>query len=311
MPPPVQNVVPNASPINFHNDLAEGDDYGCFLRYETNGGTIDTLTVHDCTTGYKQQYCINITLQTANLYGTRSSDYGIFLPVESARGFVALNDNVSGYPVGFLLSEEYTQTITGGTWNNEINLEIPNNIDARGRTITITNPVFVPNNDPNHYDIFWTNTFQDVFARDINAFFAPDTVFYNGNQLYAPWQASNFVPFPSQPSGAPALPSAFIGLTNQQLMATYGLAMEGILAPAALPGAPVTNGTMGTVATYTQVVTLAAPSYKTDQLLNYVFRYRVDGGAPQNGGTYNLIVGWNMFTFTVSGLPRTLFVLGL
>ena len=142
MPPPVQNVVPNASPINFHNDLAEGDDYGCFLRYETNGGTIDTLTVHDCTTGYKQQYCINITLQTANLYGTRSSDYGIFLPVESARGFVALNDNVSGYPVGFLLSEEYTQTITGGTWNNEINLEIPNNIDARGRTITITNPVF-------------------------------------------------------------------------------------------------------------------------------------------------------------------------
>src|SRR6516162_6099710 len=129
MPPPVQNVVPNASPINFHNDLAEGDDYGCFLRYETNGGTIDTLTVHDCTTGYKQQYCINITLQTANLYGTRSSDYGIFLPVESARGFVALNDNVSGYPVGFLLSEEYTQTITGGTWNNEINLEIPNNID--------------------------------------------------------------------------------------------------------------------------------------------------------------------------------------
>jgi len=41
--------------------LMFGDDYRCFLRYETNGGTIDTLTVQDCTTGYKQQYCINIT----------------------------------------------------------------------------------------------------------------------------------------------------------------------------------------------------------------------------------------------------------
>src|SRR5262249_24620892 len=53
---PVQNVVPSAASMNFHNNLAESCDYGAFLRYESNG-TIDGLTSHDCITGYKQQYC--------------------------------------------------------------------------------------------------------------------------------------------------------------------------------------------------------------------------------------------------------------
>jgi hypothetical protein len=304
-------VILSSLPINFHNNLAVGDQYGCFLRYETNGGTIDTLTAHDCVSGYRQQYCRNITLQNSNLYGTPNSDYGIFLAVESAQGFVALNDNVSGYPVGILLSEEYTQTITGGTWNNGYNLEIPNNIDARGRTIIITNPIFVPNNDPNHYDIYWKNAFGDVLTRNINAFFAPDKVFLNGNQLYAPWQAANYVPFPTQPDRAPALPLALIGLTNQQLVSNFGLAIGGALAPASLPGGPESNGTMGTVATYLKVVTLAAQRYRTRQLRHYTLHFRVDGGSPQNGGTYTLIVGWNMFRFTVNRLPRTLFVLGM
>jgi hypothetical protein len=308
---PVQRVIPSDLPINFHANLAESDDYGCFLRYEINGGTIDGLTAHNCITGYKQQYCRNITLQNSNLYGSGYSDYGIFLAVESAQGFVARNDNVSGYPVGILLSAEYTQTLTGGTWNNRHNIEIPNSIDARGRRIVITGPNFVANNRPHHYDIYWNNTFGDVFTRDINAFFAPDTVLYNGHQLYAPWQAVNYVSFSVQPPGAPALPALLIGPPHQQLLSTFGLAMGGILAPAALPGAPRSNGgTMGAVATYVKVVTLAADSYRTNQRLGFQLQYYVDGGSPQTGGTYNLLLGWNMFRFTVSSLPRTLFVLG-
>src|SRR5207302_3969143 len=115
---------------------------------------------------------------------------------------------------------------------------------AAGRRIVITNPTFVASSDSKHNDIFWLNNFMAVFTRTINAFFVPDAVFYNGDQLFAPWQAASYIPFPTQPSGARALPAILIGKTNQQLLTLYGLAMGGILAPAALAGGPRTNGTI-------------------------------------------------------------------
>src|SRR5262249_37316169 len=164
-----------------HNNLAESVDYGCFLRYEIGGGVIDTLTSHDCITGYKQQYCTNITLQNSNLYGTRFSDIGIFLPVEAAAGFNAVNDYVVGYPTGILCSAQYDEAITGGPWNNHYNIRIPTSIDyVAGRSITITNPTFLPNTNPTHQDIYWENTFGTVFTRNLAAFFLPDRVLYNG-----------------------------------------------------------------------------------------------------------------------------------
>jgi hypothetical protein len=307
---PLQNVIPSTAPLTgFHNNLAEEDHYGVYLRYETNGGTIDGLTAHDCKVGYTQEYCTRITLQNSHLYGTPFSYFGIMLPVESAQGFVASNDTVSGYPVGIRFSEEYTQSLVGGTWNNEHNIEIANSIQS-GRTITITNPAFVPSTDPSHYDIFWLDEFSFVYTRDINAFFGPDTVLYNGNHLFAPWQAADYIPFPQQPTGAPALPAALIGLSNRQLFLSYGLAIGGILPPAALPGGPVTNGTAGAVATYPTVISLVGP-YKTSQLLRYQLQYQVAYGAVQDGVTTSLAGGWNMFVIAVNGLPRTLFVLGL
>jgi hypothetical protein len=309
---PVQDVVQSTAPLTgFSNNIAEAVDYGAFLRYEVNGGTIDGLTVTNSVTGYKQQYCVGITLQNSNLYGTHYSDYGVFLAVEAATGFVANNVNVSGYQVGIRMSEEYSnQTIIGGTWDNQYNIEIPNTIQA-GRVITITNPTFLHSNDSKHYDIFWLNNFMAVFTRSINAFFVPDTVFYNGNQLFAPWQAADYVPFPSQPKGAPALPAMLIGKTNQQLLDLYGLAMGGILAPASLQGGPRSNGTMSAIVTYPPVLRLCSAS-PTRQLSGYQLQYRVDGGKTiTSKSTYTLQLGWNTFSITVNGLPRTLFVLGI
>jgi len=284
-------------------------DYGACLRYEVNGGTIDGLTVVNSITGYKQQYCVGMTLQNTYLYGSHFSDYGVFLAVEAATGFVANNVNVSGYPIGIRFSEEYSnQTLTGGTWNNLVNFQIPISI-ASGRTITITNPTFVPSNDPKHYDISWLNSFVEVFSRNINAFFAPDYVFYNGNQLFAPWQAANFVPFPTQPSGFPLLPSFLIGKTNHQLFTSYGLQMGGIIAPTTLPGGPKSNGTMGAVVTYPPAIRVCSDN-PTTQLVGYQLIYRVGTGPSiYSRSLYNLHLGWNYFTIHVNGLIRELFVL--
>src|SRR5262249_49885637 len=98
---PVQNVVPSTGPLaGFSGNLAETCNFGGFLRYETHGGTVDNLTVANCMTGFKQQYCNGITIQNSHLYGAPNTDAGILLPVEAAQGFVALNDTVTGWSVG-------------------------------------------------------------------------------------------------------------------------------------------------------------------------------------------------------------------
>jgi hypothetical protein len=306
---PIQHVIRSDAPLTgFQNNLAESCDYGAFLRYETDGGVIDGLAAHDCITGYKQQYCKDITLENSQLYGSSFSDYGIFLAVESAQGFVARNDNVSGFPVGIRFAADYDQSLIGGVWDNVHNIEIPTSI-ASGRRITISSPTFAHSADPNHYDIYWVELFSDVFTRDINAFFGPDTVLYNNNQLFAPWQAANYVPFPDQRSRSPLLPSFLIGMTNQQLLSSYGLAIGGVVAPGSLTGGPVTNGSIGAVVTYPPTVKLVSPR-ETRQLIGYQLEYRVDGRLVISPQLYVLHLGWNAITVTVNHSARTLFVLG-
>jgi hypothetical protein len=304
---PVQDVTPSAAPLTgFSGNLAVGCDYGAFIRYETNGGTIDNLTVSSCITGYKQQYCDGMAVQNSHLYGTRFSDYGIFLAVESASDFVARNDVVIGYSAGIRFSEEYDQQLVGGIWNNRHNIEIPTCFST-GRSITITNPTFVPSTNPKHYDIFWVNELKNVLTRNINTFFAPDVVLYNGQQLFAPWQSALFVPFPAEIRGVPAIPAGLIGKTNLQLLATYGICMGGTIAPPSLPGGPSTNGTIGLVVTYPTVVSLSSP-WRTSTRSGYQLVYQLADGTVITGPTYTLTTGWNMLVVTVGGVPHAFFV---
>ena len=307
---PLQNVPPSNAPLTgFTNNLAESCDYGAFLRYENNGGTVNAFTAHNCLTGFKEQYSQGITLQNSFLYGSSYSDYGIFLPVESAQNFVANNDTVTGYPVGIRFSEEYHQTLIGGTWNNQQNIEIPNSV-LSGRSITISNPTFAPSSDPLHYDVFWLNEFDAVRMRNVGAFFGKDTVLYNGHQLYPPWQGAGVIPFPQQASQAPYYPTALLGLTNSQLQSQYGLALGEAISPTPLSGGPITNGTMGTPAVYPTTVYLDSPPH-TNQLTGYQLVYQVGSGPQVTVPTpFNLSPGWNMLVTTINGSPWTFFVYG-
>jgi hypothetical protein len=307
---PLQDVVPSTTPLtHFSANLAEGCHYGTFLRYETNGGTVENLTVVNCITGYKQQYCTRITIQNSHLFGSDYSDFGIFLPVEAAQGFVAKNDVVSGFPVGILFSEEYNQTVIGGIWNNHHNMEIPTSIMA-GRRITISNPIFTPNATRGHYDIYWLDQTEDVLSRNINAFFGPDIVTYNSQELFAPWQQASYIPFPRQVRGTTPLPRFLIGKTNAQLFAAYGLAMGGTLAPSQVQSSLRTNGTVGAVITFPTVVSLSSP-WRSNALAGYRLSYSVNNGRT-NGSKIRrtLADGWNTIIVTVNAVPHALFVLG-
>src|SRR5262249_40804320 len=77
----------------------------------------------------------------------------------------------------------------------------------------------------------------------------------------------------------------------------------------AMTGGPVTNGTMGALAVYPNLV---EPSiWRTSQLTGFNVLYWVNHGPSVSLGIYNLSVGWNMFTFTVNGVVRTIFIQGL
>jgi hypothetical protein len=309
---PVQDVPPSGAPLtNFSGNVAIGCDFGAFLRYEVNGGTVNNLTVVDCITGYKQQYCAGVHIQNSHLYGSQYSDYGIVLPVESAQGFVSSNNTISGWMVGIRFSEQYNQTLIGGSFsNNEVNLEIPNAVTT-GRSITISAPTFVPSTDPGHFDIYWLQEFDAVYTRTLGAFFVADTVLYNGLQFYAPWQHPTYVPFPVQPPGEPLLPSALIGKTNQQLAALYGLVMGGTLAPSTLLPGVRTNGTAGPPAPVQTPVALVSPA-QTAQLAGYSLQYAVGTSTAVTVPTpFNLTPGWNMLTVPFGRATRTFFVFGM
>ena len=307
--PPVQDVPQSNAPLTgFQNNLAESCRYGVYLRYEIHGGTVDQFTAHNCVTGYKQQYSSGITLQNSNLYGTPFSDYGVFLPVESATGFVGRNLVISGWPVGFRFSEECSQSLIGATFsNNQYSIEIPISIQG-GRRITISNVSFAPDTTRGHYDVYWAYQPEELLTRNINAFFAPDVVLYNNVQLFAPWQSANFVPFPRQDPEAPPIPSALIGMTNLQLSGAYGLVMGGIISPPAISGAPRSNGTTGVVVSYPGVMTLSS-CWHTNQDYGYRLSYRSSTRKGTSVSTlYNLQSGWNMLIVTVLGSRHAFFV---
>src|SRR5262249_7660571 len=154
-----------------------------------------------------------------------------------------VNLTVQGWAAGVHFSEQGAQQLlTGGTFNNLHNIEIPSAFSG-GRSITITGVTFAPSTANGHADVFWVYEPGGLAAVDASSYLAPDTVLYNAVQLYAPWQAANFVPFPQQWKSGPPLPTQLLGLTNQQLWNTYGLAMGGAVAPAALSGGPLSNGT--------------------------------------------------------------------
>jgi hypothetical protein len=222
-----------------------------------------------------------------------------------------VNLTVKGWLSGVRFSEQGTGLfLGGGTFANVHNVEIPSPF-ASNRSILISQPTFAPSTNPRHYDVFWVNEFDTVTNRDATNLFAPDHVRYNTVQLYAPWQAANFIPVTQQGTSGPSIPSELIGKTNLELWHKYGLASGGVLPTAPQSSALKTNGTVGNPAVIPPSLRLASHEY-TQQLDGYQLQYSI--GTSKDWTTvptpFNLKPGWNLLTVMVSGFHRTFFVYG-
>ena len=153
------------------------------------------------------------------------------------------------------------------------------------------------------------NDVTRLFARDI---IRMGTIKYQNHQLYYFAQAADFVPFPNE-LAADYVPHQVIDKSNAELWATYGLAIGDVIAPEDAFVDESIHALIGEPAVYAPKVRLANRKY-TNQLENYRVRYWV---YPEDAdryrdevGIYNLIEGWNLFTFEVDGSLRTLFAFG-
>src|SRR5262249_22223619 len=119
---------------------------------------------------------------------------------------------------------------------------------------------------PEQYNIYLQSNYNTK-DEDLTDLFNPDViklgiVKFKGQQVYYLEQAADYVPFPTATS-APNLPAALVGLTNQQMFTTYGLAIGGIVAPVTAAQGAVAgiHGIVGPASTYLPQLALVSKKY--------------------------------------------------
>jgi hypothetical protein len=133
----------------------------------------------------------------------------------------------------------------------------------------------------------------------------------DGQQLYSPQQAANYVPFPKGSSAALGVPAALIGLTNQQLQANFGICYNGAIIPAGAVFDPTTGRYVGTPADYPPVCSLGSSSVAKAGS-KYFLTYGSGPGTQVTEKTATPIaLGWNLLTRTINGQLYTFFVEGV
>jgi Ca2+-binding RTX toxin-like protein len=135
------------------------------------------------------------------------------------------NLTVSGYVAGIELPRRGTSIVSGGTFNNY--LDIVTYPALADRSILITGQATAPK------IASWTDMFP-VPNTSATGYFSNDTVILNFGQfvnqrLYNTLQVAGAIPFPTSRTD---LPNIYVGLTNQQLWNQYGFALGGAIAPA-------------------------------------------------------------------------------
>jgi hypothetical protein len=212
------------------------------------------------------------------------------------------NLDVENFTVGALPGAQGNSVIQGGYYNNPTNFYIYNN--ASGVQYTFNNVNFGPNSVLN-YDLFTTTT-----AFGYEPFFLPAQVFIDGKELYWADEAPSAVVFPTGNAG---IPPQLVGLTAQQIYDQYGIAPQGLLAPADTVPMPGSNGLIGSVETQSYAITLqsaeSAPTSKP-----YKLRY-IDwvSGKPTyftDPTPISLQLGWDAFVEIINGHKTTFFTHG-
>jgi hypothetical protein len=218
----------------FSDNEGYASSTGLTMYYNLERTTLDEHSVIEDSAFWNNQvgvtlpYTENTTLRNLKVIHDSSS-----LPRVGITGnAVTKNDNyenltVTGYFIGIDPPRQGTSIISGGTYNNVNDVLLMSAMrEDRNLLITNTSPGFrvttFPSAEGGRSD------------EPVDIFFVKDIVLLNygpfaNQQLYSLAQAANYIPFPTLRLDAP---SAYIGLTNQQLLDRFGVSFGGVIAPA-------------------------------------------------------------------------------
>ncbi len=241
--PTVQvGVVPIAE---FTGNVAYASQLGAATRFHqlasehSTPSVIEDLTLWNNTDGLSLTYTNQTIVRNVTVIGDTDNPRNVgVLANHVTRNITYQGLHVEGYTIGVQLPRAGTNVVSGGYFNNVENLLVQT-ATAAGRSIVVTAGVTFGTLTPEALNgrqqtmVTMLANF-DPLNSSISHVFATDTVVLDfgefvAQQVYFLEQADDFVPFPAT---GPSIPSEYVGLTNAQLLAQFGIAVGGELAPA-------------------------------------------------------------------------------
>jgi Ca2+-binding RTX toxin-like protein len=235
--------------VNFNGNLGYASRKGLVVRYHLESSTHGQKSAFENSTlwnngwGVALPYGQNIVLRNIKVVADPSlgayMGIGSFNNVEGNTTYD--NVTVTGYARGILVPRWGTNIINGGTFNNQIDIEI--------QTGAVRERLLQLNGLPVGTRINMLVYLYPLPNTSISNFWVPDTVLLNfgpfvNRRLYSVMQRAQAVPFPEP---RPDIPPEYIGLTNQQLWDRYQVAIGGAIAPSNAITVPNIDGLISPV----------------------------------------------------------------
>jgi hypothetical protein len=218
---------------NFSGNIGYASAMGLVVRYHLEGSLHGERSVFEDSTfwsnnwGVALPYAQNVTLRRLRVVHDGSSAATIGIGSYNVVEGNTTYDNVvvTGYGLGILVPRWGTNVINGGTFNNQIDIQI--------QTAAIRERLVQLNNLPWQTRIDTHDNLYPLPNATLSNFWVKDTVLLNFGQfvnqrLYSHIQRATAVPFPEF---RPDIPSEYVGLTNQQLWSQFGVAIGDAIAP--------------------------------------------------------------------------------
>jgi hypothetical protein len=197
---------------------------------ETGQNVIDHFLVWGVSdAGINLSYVTDITVRDSQVLNSGTGAIGIR---ENALGgnLTVENTNVTGWFTGIFTSSEGVTIVSGGYYFNSFDIQICNAIPSDQLFFTLPDRSVIINNVTFAEYGTWVDYHLST-SDGMDCLSWQGTITLDGHEVYAPEQAADYVPFPTRADLPDGAPCSWAGVTNQQLMDQYGVAVGGVIAP--------------------------------------------------------------------------------